>query len=108
MRPTKEQITEVVFAGIDELNEMLGNNGRLEKTQRAVILKDGCGLDSLGFINFVSLIEEQYLSRFGQSITLSSADISSECNSPFESVESLVEYIQSLAGSQETEKRLSA
>jgi acyl carrier protein len=98
MRPTKEQIAQVVFASIDELNEMLGNNRQLEKTQKTVILKNGFGVDSLAFINLVSLIEEQYLVRFGQSITLSSTDVSSEGNSPFESVESLVEYIHSLVG----------
>jgi acyl carrier protein len=99
MRPTKEQITDLVFASIDQLNEMLGNNHRLEKTQKTVILKDGCGLDSLGFINLVSLVEEEYLNRFGQSITLSSTDMPSDGSSPFESIGTLVEYIDSLAAS---------
>jgi acyl carrier protein len=97
MRPTKDQITEVVFASIDQLNEMLGSNRQLGKTQETVILKDGCGLDSLGFVNLVSLIEEQYLNRFGQSIILSSTSKSPEGDSPFESIGSLVEYIDSLA-----------
>jgi acyl carrier protein len=97
MRPTKEQIADVVFASIDELNKMLGSNQRLQKTLQTTILKQGSGLDSFGFINLVSLIEEMYFDRFRERIVLTQMDSTREDKPRFESVGSLVEFIHSLA-----------
>ena len=88
---------DVVFASIDELNEMLGTEQQLRKSLQTPILKHGHGLDSLGFVNLVSLIEEEYLNRFGRSIILSPQGAPSENSNPFESVGSLVAYLDSLA-----------
>lgn len=96
MRPTKEQITDVIYTSIDELNEMLGSNQQLQKSLQTAILKQGEGLDSLGFINFISLIEEKYFDRFGRRIVLAQMDPAHDDKRAFESIGNFVDYIDSL------------
>lgn len=97
MKPSKEQIVEVIYSSIDGLNEMLPPDQWLEKSPQAVILKQGGGLDSLGFVNFVSLVEEKYFDRFGQRIVLAQTGPSPDGQHPFQSVECLIEYIELLS-----------
>jgi acyl carrier protein len=99
MKPAKEQIADVIYSSIDELNEMLTASQRLEKSPQTVILEPGGGLDSLGFINFVSLVEDKYFDKFGQRIVLAQTDPSRDGRHPFQSIVSLVEYIDSLSDS---------
>ncbi|HUA38735.1 MAG TPA: hypothetical protein VMA35_10125 [Candidatus Sulfopaludibacter sp.] len=97
MKPSKEQIAEVIYASIDGVNEMLAPDQWLEKSPQTVILKQGGGLDSLGFVNFVSLVEEKYFDRFGQRIILAQTNPPQNGRHPFQSVESLIEYLDSLS-----------
>jgi acyl carrier protein len=99
MIPTKEQIAEVIYASIDDLNEMLAPDQRLQKSMATAILKQGSGLDSLGFVNLVSLVEEKYVERFGESIVLTQTDPARNASHPYESIGALVDYIDSLARS---------
>ena len=96
MEATKGQIAETIYASIDELNEMLAPDQRLEKALTTVILKQGGGLDSLGFVNFVSLVEDKYFERFGRRIILTQPDPAANGKNPFESVATLIDYIDSL------------
>ncbi len=96
MRPTKEQITDVIYTSIDELNEMLGSNQQLQKSLQTAILKKGEGLDSLGFVNFISLIEEKYFDQFGRRIVLAQIDPAHDDQRAFESIGNFVDYIDSL------------
>jgi acyl carrier protein len=95
MKPSRQNITDVVFSSIDELNEMLGSNQRLEKSLHSRILGQPNGLDSLGFINLVILIEEKYFERFGYRIVLTQTSDKRLEEAAFESIGNLVEFIDS-------------
>jgi acyl carrier protein len=95
MKPSRQNIADVVFSSIDELNEMLGSNHRLEKSLQSRILGQPNGLDSLGFINLVTLIEEKYFERFGSRIVLTQTSDKRLEGQAFESIGSLVEFIDS-------------
>jgi acyl carrier protein len=97
MKPTKDEIVDVVFASIDELNELLQEHQKLQKALSTSILKGGGHLDSLAFVNFISLIEKKYYDRFGQEIVLTHPDLIQGNKDPFESIGSMVDYIESLS-----------
>ena len=93
MNPNKEQIMAVIYASVDELNTLMGNKQRLEKSLQTIILKDGAGLDSLGFVNLVSLIEQKCEEQFGRSLVLTQTGKPGGPKDPFETVETLLEYV---------------
>ena len=97
MSRNKEQIIAVIYASVDELNALMGNNHKLKKSLETIILKDGKGLDSLGFVNLVSLVEEKCQEQFGKSLVLTPTDRWFESSKgPFETVETLLEYVETL------------
>jgi acyl carrier protein len=97
MDPNREQIIAVIYASIDELNAFRGNNHGLKKSLQTVILKDGEGLDSLGFVNLVSLIEQKCEEQFGKSLALTPTDRwFGSSTGPFETVETLLEYVETV------------
>jgi acyl carrier protein len=97
MKPTKDEIVDVVFASIDDLNELLPGHQKVQKALSTSVLKSGGHLDSLAFVNFISLIEKKYYDRFGQEIVLTHPDLMKENQDPFESIGSVVDYIESLS-----------
>lgn len=96
MSGNNDQIIAAIYASVDELNCLLGNNNKLEKRLDSILLKDGAGLDSLGFVNFVSLVEQECQERFGKGLVLTQTDRDKESSDPFETIGSLVEYVDTL------------
>ena len=94
MSPNKQQIIAVIYASVDELNALMGNNQKLKKSLETIILKDGQGLDSLGFVNLVSLVEEKCQEQFGKTLVLTQTDKQAGSKDPFETIETLVEYVE--------------
>lgn len=94
MEITRDKIIEVLYASITELNEQRGKDEQLAKTPQTPLLGDGAGLDSLGFVNFVALVEEKVQDRFGKSLMLSDATDKPGVRDPFASVSTLAEYIE--------------
>jgi acyl carrier protein len=96
MDPTREQIIDVIYASVDELNALMGNKQKMQKSPQTVILKDGTGLDSLGFINLISLVEQKCEEHFGKSLVLTQTDNKVGPKDPFETIETLVQYVEAL------------
>jgi acyl carrier protein len=94
MSHNKEQIVAVVYASVDELNALMGDKHKLKKSLETILLKDGKGLDSLGFVNLVSLVEEKCQERFGKSLVLTQTDSQVGSRDPFETIETLVDYVE--------------
>jgi acyl carrier protein len=76
MKPTKEELIEIVYQSLDEVNEQLPNDVQIQKSLDSSFVGRNGGLDSLGFVNFVALVEEKCAHRYG--VTLSLADILSD------------------------------
>jgi|SRR5262245_8485043 len=90
---TREKIIEVLYESIGELNEQRGEDQQLACSPQTP-LEGGGGLDSLGFVNFVALVEEKCHDRFGRTLVLSGAKVNPTARDPFETVSSLAEYIE--------------
>lgn len=95
-----EKVLACVYAAIDEANEDRQDLPQLEKSLETPIHGTASGLDSLGLINFVVAVEEEIDRDLGVTITLSDDRSLSQEPSPFESVRTLVEYIDVLIAEQ--------
>jgi acyl carrier protein len=87
-------IIEMLYECIDELNEQLTNEQKLVKAPNTPLVGGIGGLDSLGFINLIALIEERCESRFGKSVMLTGVSEKQMTKDPFQTVEILAGYIE--------------
>ena len=94
MEITREKIIEVLYESIEELNEQRSNDQKLPASVQTALLGGGAGLDSLGFVNLVALVEEKCQERFGRSLVLTEGTGKEGARDPFETVGTLAEYIE--------------
>jgi hypothetical protein len=87
---------KLIYEVIDELNLELEENALLEKNVDAKIFGQGSVLDSMGLINLITLIEEKIEEETGKFISIADERAMSLESSPFQSVGSLKDYIDSL------------
>ena len=87
--------TYIVYTAIDSLNEQLSDERKIQKDPTTVLLGNEGKLDSIGFVNFVVLLEEKCQQECGISVSLT--ETPAEKN-PFESVGSLIEYLEQRFG----------
>jgi acyl carrier protein len=76
MNPTKEELIDIVYQSLEEVNEQLPNEVQIQKSLDSRLVGGHGGLDSLGFVNFVALVEEKCAHKYG--VTLSLTDIPSD------------------------------
>jgi acyl carrier protein len=96
-----EKVLECVYAAIDEANEDRQDLPPLEKSPETPIHGTESGLDSLGLINFVVAVEEGVERDLGVAILLSDDRALAQEANPFETVETLVAYIDLLLSEQQ-------
>jgi acyl carrier protein len=70
MKPTKEELPDIIYRSLDEVNEQLPNDQRIQKSPDTILVGRGGGLDSLGFVNFIALVEEKCAHKCGISLSL--------------------------------------
>lgn len=92
----RQEIESAVFAAIAEVNEQLPENGRIEQSSDARLFGQRGVLDSLGLVNLIVAVEQEIEDAFDETVTLADEKAVSQKNSPFKSVESLVDYIADL------------
>ena len=84
MKPTKEGLLDIIYQSLEEVNEQLPNDAQIQKSPDATLVGRAGGLDSLGFVNFIALVEEKCAQRYG--ISLSLVDAFSHDNDAIEDV----------------------
>jgi len=95
-----ERILACVYVAIDEANEDRSDLPPLRKSPETQIHGTKAGLDSLGLINFLVALEEALERDLGVTVALSDDRALLRESSPFESVETLVAYVEELIGKQ--------
>jgi acyl carrier protein len=92
----KAQITQLVYAGVDEVNQLLRKGERLDKAADTVISGEGSRLDSLGLVNLIFAVEQKVEQQLQVSVTIADeAALGSEQN-PFRTLGSLTDHIVGL------------
>ena len=89
-------ITNLIITSLNELNEEL-NDPSLENisNQTKLFGSDGA-LDSLALVSFIIDLEEKISNDFGKDIVIADEKAMSQRTSPFNTVNSLTEYIEQL------------
>ena len=93
MARNKAQITEIIFAAIDEINRMLPQERRLRKSEDTVLSGDSGGLDSLGLINLIVATEQKIQETFNISVALADEKAMTQDVNPFSNVGTISDYI---------------
>jgi len=91
---TKEEIIEIIFKSIDEINEQ--NETHLVKNEATKLFGRDSDLDSLGLVNLIVSVEENINEQLNVSISIVDEKAMSQKNSPFKSVETLTDYLMQL------------
>ena len=97
----KERILGSIYMAIDQINETLPEEKRINKSLETVLLGPEGSIDSLGLTMLIVAVEQKIEEEFGQVITLVDATAMSEEHSPFQKVEKLVDHIDMLLGEQQ-------
>ena len=92
MSDTREIITEIVYDTIDEINLELVNK-KILKSLDSELYGHKDLLDSFELVNFIVLVEEKIQERLSKSIALTDDKALSQDYSPFGTVRTLIDYI---------------
>ena len=87
------RVREVIFRALDELNGQLPANRQLSKADDTVLVGATGGLDSLGLVNLIAVLEQQVEAEFQTSINLIDDDLMSEAPVHFADVASLTRHL---------------
>lgn len=86
----------LIFNSIDELNMELDEKERINKGEDTQLFGSGDSLDSLALINLITIIEQNIEDETGTYVSLADEKAMSLDESPFKTVLTLKNYIDSL------------
>ena len=75
MKPIKEELIDIIYQSLEEVNEQLPNEAQIQKSPDATLVGQAGGLDSLGFVNFIALVEEKCAHKYGIAVSLMDASL---------------------------------
>ena len=91
-----EDINQMIYEAIDELNVDLPDADKLEKSMESVLFGMGGRLSSIDLVNLVVAVEERIEEQFGIPVSLADERAMSEERSPLSTVGTLANYIDTL------------
>jgi acyl carrier protein len=87
----KDKINTLIIDSIKEFNITAD-----EKIESEKIYGDGSSLDSMGLVNLIVLLENNIEDVFGKAISLTSEKALSQKRSPFKTIETLSNFVETL------------
>lgn len=97
----RERVEKAVFEAIDEINLQLPKGVTIEKSSEAPLYGKTGKLESLDFVAFIVEVEEKIQGEFGIDFVLTDENLLSKESSPFLTVGSLVEHLETVLGENE-------
>ena len=93
---TKEKIIQLIKSSVEDINLHLPIEQQVDISNQSVLYGGASNLDSLGLVNLVVSIEQKVEDEFGMNISLADDRAMSLNNSPYRSIISMADYIESL------------
>lgn len=90
---SRDQIEMTIYEVIDNVNLELPSKMKLEKSRSTVLYGANSSLDSLGLVNLIVATEQQIFDKFSISISIADDRALSQKNSPFLSIQTLIDHI---------------
>jgi acyl carrier protein len=91
---SRAEILEAVLAAIRETNAVLPAGASLQVSDGAGLLEPPGQLDSLGLVNLIVAVENRCHAALGRTVTLVDALQIPPAESPFRTVQSLVDHLE--------------
>ncbi len=88
-----EKVIQAILGAIDEVNQQLPKEQRLEKSIDTVLFGESGKLDSLGLVTLIVATEQKIEEEHGATITLADENAMSQENSPFKTIGTLADYV---------------
>ena len=88
----KKQVLRVIFKVIDEINQLLPEDGQMKKSIDTDLFGRSGKLDSMGLVTLIVTTEQKIEEELGVSITIADERAMSQKNSPFKTIGTLAEY----------------
>ncbi|MBK6686876.1 MAG: hypothetical protein IPG45_20585 [Deltaproteobacteria bacterium] len=85
-------LTEILAPAIEEARRSIPSAAKLEAKADCPLFGDG-GVDSMGLVRFIIMVEERIEDRTQVQLTLASDKAMSRKSSPFRTVGALAEYV---------------
>lgn len=80
MKATKQELIDIIYQSLDVVNELLPNEAQIQRSPDAALVGRAGGLDSLGFVNFIALVEEKCAHKYGISVSLMNGSSDEDAN----------------------------
>jgi D-alanine--poly(phosphoribitol) ligase subunit 2 len=92
----RDKIIKAVYDAIEEVNDQIDEDRQIELSVGTALFGSGSKVDSLGLINLIVAVEQNIEDEFDIAITLADERAMSQEHSPFRTVGSLADYIETL------------
>ena len=92
----KGDVKKIIEMSIDDLNQELTSDKFLEKDKSTKLFGHEGILDSLALVSFLVIIEQNLEDELAISITIANDKAMAQTNNPFESIESLTDFLLEL------------
>ena len=89
-------VLQIIYEAIDEMNLELDADSQIEKSETSVIFGSESNLDSMELVNLITLLEEKLEDASSKFISLADERAMSLESSPFKTVGTLKNYIETL------------
>ena len=93
-------ILKIIFEAIDELNLDLEDNEKIQKSEETQLFGSGDSLDSLQLVSLLTIVEQKLEEETGDYISIADENAMSLEESPFKTVGTLKNYINTLLNDQ--------
>ena len=93
-------ILKIIFEAIDELNLDLEDNEKIQKSEETQLFGSGDSLDSLQLVSLLTIVEQKLEEETGDYISIADENAMSLDESPFKTVGTLKNYINTLLNDQ--------
>ena len=92
------KIENLILNAVEEINEQLPEELKLQKSMETELFGGNGKLDSLGLVNFLVIVEQNIEDVFDISFTIADERAMSQKNSPFRTIGTLSTYIHQRMG----------
>ena len=89
----QQRVQGIVFKAIDQMNQKLEEDEKIGKSLDTVLMGESGVLDSLALIDFITTTETLIENELGKVLALADDNEIFSTESPFSSVDSLINYI---------------
>ena len=97
-----EKIKSSIFLAVENVNQQLTKDQRIDLSVDSILIGDKSKLDSLQLVNLIIAIEEKIYDAFAVSINLMTESTMTQDVNHFQTIGTLIEYINQIIKNKET------